>query len=62
MSAIYILWLREVKRYMRSRAQIVASLGQPCSTCWPWASASARSSRRPARAATCSSSRPASSA
>ncbi len=29
MSAIYILWLREVKRYLRSRAQIVASLGQP---------------------------------
>ena len=29
MAAIYILWLREVKRYSRSRAQIVASLGQP---------------------------------
>src|SRR5436305_10344485 len=29
MSAIYILWLRELKRYARSRAQIVASLGQP---------------------------------
>jgi ABC-2 type transport system permease protein len=29
MSVIYILWLREVKRYIRSRAQIVASLGQP---------------------------------
>src|SRR2546421_10738941 len=29
MGAIYILWLREVKRYLRSRAQIVASLGQP---------------------------------
>ena len=29
MNAIYILWLRELKRYMRSRAQIVASLGQP---------------------------------
>jgi ABC-2 type transport system permease protein len=28
-SAIYILWLRELKRYFRSRAQIVASLGQP---------------------------------
>ena len=28
-SAIYILWLREIKRYTRSRAQIVASLGQP---------------------------------
>jgi ABC-2 type transport system permease protein len=29
MAAVYILWLREVKRYVRSRAQIVASLGQP---------------------------------
>jgi len=29
MTAIYILWLRELKRYVRSRAQIVASLGQP---------------------------------
>src|ERR1700681_1362183 len=29
MSAIYILWLRELKKYTRSRTQIVASLGQP---------------------------------
>ena len=29
MSAIYILWLRELKRYVRSRTQIAASLGQP---------------------------------
>lgn len=29
MSAIYILWLREVRRYLRSKVQIVASLGQP---------------------------------
>jgi ABC-2 type transport system permease protein len=29
MSAIYILWLREIKRYSRSRAQVIASLGQP---------------------------------
>lgn len=29
MSAVRILWLRELKRYVRSRAQIVASLGQP---------------------------------
>lgn len=29
MSTIYILWLRELRRYVRSRAQIVASLGQP---------------------------------
>src|SRR5206468_12157348 len=29
MAAIYILWLREVKRYTRSRAQVVASVAQP---------------------------------
>ncbi|HLZ46173.1 MAG TPA: ABC transporter permease [Gemmatimonadales bacterium] len=29
MNVIYILWLREVKKYLRSRAQIVASLGTP---------------------------------
>ncbi|MGD0629829.1 MAG: ABC transporter permease [Terracidiphilus sp.] len=29
MSAIYILWLRELKRYTRSRVQLLASLGQP---------------------------------
>jgi len=29
MSAVYILWLRQLKRYFRSRARIVGSLGQP---------------------------------
>ena len=29
MAAVYILWLRELKRYVRSRAQIIASMGQP---------------------------------
>ena len=29
MSAIYILWLRQMKRYLRSRARIIGSLGQP---------------------------------
>lgn len=29
MSAIYILWLRQVKRYFRSKPRIIASLGQP---------------------------------
>jgi hypothetical protein len=29
MSAIYILWLRQVKRYVRSKPGIIASLGQP---------------------------------
>lgn len=29
MRAIYILWLRQLKRYLRSRARIVSSLAQP---------------------------------
>ena len=29
MKVIYVLWLREVKRYLRSRVQIIASLGNP---------------------------------
>ncbi len=29
MAVIYCLWLREVKKYLRSRPQILASLGQP---------------------------------
>lgn len=29
MMTIYTLWLRQLKRYVRSRARIVASLGQP---------------------------------
>jgi ABC-2 type transport system permease protein len=29
MTVIYILWLREVKKYLRSRVQIIASLGGP---------------------------------
>jgi ABC-2 type transport system permease protein len=29
MDVIYMLWLRQLKRYLRSRARIIASLGQP---------------------------------
>jgi ABC-2 type transport system permease protein len=29
MNVIYVLWLRQIKRYLRSRAQIVGSLAQP---------------------------------
>ena len=29
MTAIYVLWLRELKRYVRSRVQVVISLAQP---------------------------------
>jgi ABC-2 type transport system permease protein len=29
MMVIYVLWLRQLKRYLRSRARVVGSLGQP---------------------------------
>ncbi|NMB84125.1 ABC transporter permease [Candidatus Roizmanbacteria bacterium] len=29
MKAIYILWLRQIKRYLRSRSRLIGSLGQP---------------------------------
>lgn len=29
MNAIYVLWLRQLKRYVRSRSRIIGSLGQP---------------------------------
>jgi ABC-2 type transport system permease protein len=29
MTTIYILWLRQIKRYMRSKSRIIGSLGQP---------------------------------
>ena len=29
MSAVYILWLRQLKRYYRARSRIIGSLGQP---------------------------------
>src|SRR5260370_2812111 len=29
MTTIYILWIRQLKRYVRSRSRIIASLGQP---------------------------------
>lgn len=29
LAVIYILWLRQIKRYLRSRARILGSLGQP---------------------------------
>lgn len=29
MSTIYILWLRQLKRYLRSKSRIIGSLGQP---------------------------------
>jgi ABC-2 type transport system permease protein len=29
MQTIYILWLRQIKRYLRSRSRIIGSLGQP---------------------------------
>lgn len=29
MKTVYILWLRQIKRYLRSRSRIIGSLGQP---------------------------------
>lgn len=29
MNAVYVLWIRQLKRYMRSRSRIVGALGQP---------------------------------
>src|SRR4051794_5914101 len=29
MGAVYILWLRQLKRYVRARARVIGSLGQP---------------------------------
>jgi ABC-2 type transport system permease protein len=29
MSAVYILWLRQLKRYFRSRSRVIGSIGQP---------------------------------
>src|SRR6266404_3689895 len=29
MSTVYILWLRQLKRYLRSKSRIIGSLGQP---------------------------------
>jgi ABC-2 type transport system permease protein len=29
MKTIYILWLRQLKKYFRSKARIIGSLGQP---------------------------------
>jgi ABC-2 type transport system permease protein len=29
MSAVYVMWIRQLKRYSRSRARIIGSLGQP---------------------------------
>jgi ABC-2 type transport system permease protein len=29
MNAIYIMWLRQIKRYLRSRSRIIGSIGQP---------------------------------
>lgn len=29
MNAVYILWLRQIRRYLRSRARMIGSLGQP---------------------------------
>ena len=46
MSAIYILWLRQLKRYVRSRPRIIG-VARPAAavSAGAWASASGRSSK-----------------
>jgi hypothetical protein len=34
MSAVFILWLRQLKLCFRSRARMIGSLGQPILSCW----------------------------
>ncbi len=62
MGAIYILWLRELKRYVRSRVQILVSLGQPVLYLVGLGFGLGPVFQRPEREATCSSWSPASSA
>ena len=57
MNTIYILWLRQLKRYVRSKPRILASLGQPLLFSWGSALASGPYFRRPGRAITFSFSR-----
>jgi len=57
-TTIYILWLRQLKRYVRSKPRIVASLGQPLLFLLVWVSGWGRSSRRRGRVTIFSSSRP----
>ena len=61
MRVVYILWLREVKKYLRSRTQIVASLGSPIMYLGILGFGLGRSSSARARGVTCSSWRRASS-
>jgi hypothetical protein len=51
-NAVYILWLRQLKRYFRSRARMIGSLGQPTRFLIIMSPA-ARSRQRVVRAADC---------
>ena len=55
MKTIYILWLRQIKRYFRSRSRIVGSLGQPLLFLLALGFGFGPVFSAPARATTCSS-------
>ena len=59
MMTIYVLWLRQVKRYIRSKPRIIASLGQPLLYSVGFRLRLRPDFRRRGRAITSSSSRPA---
>ena len=59
MTVVYILWLREVRKYLRSRVQIIASLGGPLMYLGVLGFGLGPVFQRPARAAISSSWRPA---
>ena len=50
MKTIYIMWLRELKRYLRSKSRMIGSLGPADFFCWLWAMGWVRLSKKPARA------------
>lgn len=61
MSAIYILWLRAIKRYVRSKPRMIAALGQPLLFLIALGFGFGPISSAPDKATTFNSSRPASS-
>ena len=56
---VYMLWLRQIKRYFRSRSRIVGSLGQPLLFLLALGFGFGPIFRAPARGTTSSFSRPA---
>ena len=54
-NAVFILWLRQLKLYFRSRARMIGALGQPTLFLLALVSGWARPSPAPAAATMCSS-------